>query len=132
MTTATRLASPAVPPKDSIDMKTRLRIAAKLRYLKWEGGFETNAEMADELGIHKTSMGRYLSGGRTVGLDVLLLVHRKLHVSIDWMVDRDPPADRMSRVGIGAPVDPCRSGRVRWSCSPRAQPRLPPGHREST
>lgn len=91
--TSGRLGSRAVPTRDSIDMQTRLRIAAKLRYLMWEGEFDTAAALARELGVHRKTMGKYLKGDRTVGLDVLLKIHRELGVSIDWMVDRDPPQE---------------------------------------
>lgn len=90
MDTEEPLASSAVP---NIDTKTRLRIAAKLRYLKWEGGFESAAALGRELGVHPKTIGKYLSGTRTVGLDVLLKIRRELHISIDWMVDRDPPQE---------------------------------------
>ncbi|HEX6972595.1 MAG TPA: helix-turn-helix transcriptional regulator [Limnochordia bacterium] len=82
-----------MPTKESIDVATRRRIAAKLRYLRWEGGFETDAELAKEIGMHPKTIGKYLHGINTIGLDVLLKIHRKLHVSIDWMVDRDPPRE---------------------------------------
>lgn len=73
-----------------IDMATRLRVAANLRKLKHIHGFRSDNAMAVELGMSRSALGRYLKGEATAGLDVLLLVHRKLHVSMDWLVDRDP------------------------------------------
>jgi transcriptional regulator with XRE-family HTH domain len=56
--------------------------------------FATAAEMGRELGgISRSAMNRYLKGERTVGLDFVLRVHRELHVSLDWLVDRDPPQE---------------------------------------
>jgi transcriptional regulator with XRE-family HTH domain len=75
---------------ESVDQKTRLRIAANLRRLKWERKFSSAAAMARRVGISRDAMRRYLSGERTVGLDVALLVHRNLNVSLDWLVDEDP------------------------------------------
>ena len=50
--------------------------------------------MARRVGISRDAMRRYLSGERTVGLDVALLVHRNLNVSLDWLVDEDPEDKR--------------------------------------
>lgn len=83
----------SAPMKDSLDTKTRQRIAANLRLLRYEHRYKTVADMARAVGIHKTAMGRYLKGERTVGLDVALLIHRKLSCSLDWLVDRDPAAE---------------------------------------
>ena len=94
MTPALVLPCVPVPPTDSIDVKTRQRIAANLRRLKYEHKFKSIAAMAKELGMSRSALNRYLKGERTVGLDVLLLVHRRLHASIDWMVDRDPDDPR--------------------------------------
>lgn len=91
MTTTSQIACEVVAPKPSIDLKTRQRIAANLRVLKYMHRFGTDAQMASELGMSRSALGRYLKGERTAGLDVLLLVHRKLHVSLDWLVNRDPP-----------------------------------------
>lgn len=81
------------PVKDSLDLKTRQRIAANLRQLKHMHGFASTAAMATEIGMSRSALNRYLKDERTAGLDVLLLVHRTLHVSIDWIVDRDPPQE---------------------------------------
>ena len=93
MTTRGRPDSRDMPRREDIDLRTRQRIAAKLRYLRWEGGFQSDAAMARELGISRGALNRCLKGERTAGLDILLAVRRRLHVSIDWMVDRDPPAE---------------------------------------
>jgi transcriptional regulator with XRE-family HTH domain len=50
--------------------------------------------MAAFLGMSRSALGRYLKGERTVGLDVLLLVKRKMGESIDYMVSRDPEDKR--------------------------------------
>jgi transcriptional regulator with XRE-family HTH domain len=82
-----------MPPKDTIDLETRQRIAANLRLLKHEQRFPSVSAMAAELGMSRSALNRYVKGERTAGLDVLLLVHRKLNVSLDWLVDRAPPKE---------------------------------------
>jgi transcriptional regulator with XRE-family HTH domain len=84
---------PRVSPRPTIDLKTRERIAANLRLLKHQHRFDTDAAMAAELGMSRSALGRYLKGERTPGLDLCLLVHRRLGVSLDWLVDRDPPRE---------------------------------------
>lgn len=80
-------------PRESLDIATRDRIVANLRRFKHESKFPSDAAMARVLGITRQAMTRYLTGKRTVGLDFVLLCHRKLHVSIDWLVDRPPPQE---------------------------------------
>lgn len=89
MTTAVDLASASMPPHD-IDQKTRQRIAANLRITKWKLQFESDAAMGAAMQLSRGAVNRALKGERTVGLDFLLRVHRKLHVSIDWLVDNEP------------------------------------------
>jgi transcriptional regulator with XRE-family HTH domain len=79
-----------VTTRPSIDLKTRERIAANLRKLRWEHRYPSDAAMAADLGMSRQALNRYLKGEQVVGLDVLLLVHRKLHVPLDWLCDRDP------------------------------------------
>lgn len=90
MTTKARLASSGVAAKETVDLKTRLRVAANLRYLKHRHEFTSDAAMGKRLGVSRGAVNRYLKGERTAGLDFLLLVHRRLHVSLDWLVDTDP------------------------------------------
>lgn len=129
MTSRRHVASQPVPRRESVDLKTRERIAAKLRYLRWEGGFESDAAMAKEMGISRGALNRYLKGERTAGLDVLLACRRKLHVSIDWMVDRDPPRewfdpDFVPPAGYARIPKGANSGAAccRDPCLPRAHP----------
>lgn len=92
MTTETPLASPDMPPHE-IDIKTRQRIAANLRQTKHKFQFETDAAMGKALGLSRDVVNRALKGERTVGLDFLLRVHRKLHVSLDWLVSHEPETE---------------------------------------
>lgn len=92
MTTALRLGSARVPAHE-IDKKTRLRIAANLRLLKHRFEFATDAAMAERLKVSRGVVNRALKGERTVGLDFLLKAHREMHVSLDWLVDTDPPPE---------------------------------------
>ncbi len=105
MTTAYAVASAIVPPRESIDLKTRQRIAANLRQLKHMHRFKNVASMAKTLGMSRSALGRYLSGERTTGLDVLLLVHRNLHASLDWLVDRDPDDPRWLDPAYDPPLE---------------------------
>ncbi len=75
------------PSRSTIDVKTRRYMAAKLRYLQHKHEFRTNAAMAEAVGISASALGRYLREERTIGLDVALLIHRNLGVSLDWLVD---------------------------------------------
>jgi transcriptional regulator with XRE-family HTH domain len=76
-----------------IDLKTRQRVAAHLRMLRYRFRFESDAAMAERLDMSRGALNRYLKGERTAGLDVLLKVHRRLHVSLDYIVDEDPPSE---------------------------------------
>jgi transcriptional regulator with XRE-family HTH domain len=89
MTTVTPLASAGMPPHE-IDVKTRQRVAANLRSLKHKFQFTTDADMGKAIGVSRGVVNRALKGERTVGLDFLLRVHRKLHVSLDWLVGHEP------------------------------------------
>ncbi len=91
MTTCSPLPFLDMPPHE-IDRKTRLRIAANLREIKHRFEFPSDAAMGEKIDKSRGAVNRALKGERTVGLDFLLSVHRKLHVSIDWLVDNDPPA----------------------------------------
>jgi transcriptional regulator with XRE-family HTH domain len=89
MTTDTALASASMPPHE-IDIKTRQRIAANLRETKHRFRFDSDAAMGKALGLSRDVVNRALKGERTVGLDFLLRVHRRLHVSLDWLVGHEP------------------------------------------
>lgn len=105
MTTPVRIGSAAV---GDIDLKTRLRIAANLRLLKWKFQFPTDAAFAKSIGVSRGAMNRYLKGERTVGLDVLLKIHRSLHESIDWMVGHEPEARWYDPDSAADPPKPSR------------------------
>jgi transcriptional regulator with XRE-family HTH domain len=79
--------------KATVDLKTRQRIAANLRRLRHEHGFDSVSAMARAAGVSRAALNRYLNGERTTGLDVLLLVHRRLRISLDALCDRDPPKE---------------------------------------
>lgn len=76
-----------------IDLATRRRISAHLRMLRHEHHFASDAEMARAIGISRGALNRYLKDERPIGLEVLLAVRRKMNVSIDYMVSRDPPPE---------------------------------------
>jgi len=76
-------------PAHEIDRKTRLRIAANLRELKHRFGFRSDAAMGRKIGLGRDAVNRALKGEKTVGLDFVLADHRKLHVSLDWLVENE-------------------------------------------
>jgi transcriptional regulator with XRE-family HTH domain len=79
--------------KPTLDVRTRLRIAANLRLLKHRRNIESDSALAKRLGMSRGMINRILKGERTAGLDVCVAVHRTFHVSLDWLVDEDPPAE---------------------------------------
>lgn len=89
MTTEGPLPSPAMSTRE-IDLKTRQRIAAHMRRLKYKFECETDADLARRAGLSRSVINRILKAERTPGLDVVLKIHRSLHISIDQLVDQDP------------------------------------------
>lgn len=81
----------SMPTRESVDMKTRLRMAGNLRRLYDERRFPSVRAMAARIGVHWTTLYKYMRGEQTIGMDVALKVHRALGVSLDWFVDEDPP-----------------------------------------
>jgi transcriptional regulator with XRE-family HTH domain len=90
MTTQVTVTSCNVAPKDSVDVKTRLRIAANLRRLKWDWRFASDAELAEKCGLSRSVINRALKGERTIGLDAAIKIHRALGCSLDWLIEKDP------------------------------------------
>ena len=81
------------------DFQTRKRITAWTRYLMGIHSIETGAELARRLGLSEATISLVLRGDRTPGLDFVLKLHRVFFVSLDAIVDSDPPA----RSRAGAP-----------------------------
>ncbi len=132
MTTRKRRNSPAVAsPRETIDVATRLRIAAHLRELMWLHHFENDAAMAEAVGCSRSAMNRYLKGERNVGFDVALAIHRQLHVSLDWLSDKPPEDRRFEDPHFWpTPENPLAPGRPRRRRKARP-PREPPTGKSS-
>ena len=80
------------------DVALRERLSRWLRYYQDRYGheYETQGAFASALGTSGPAISQILSGKRTMGLDLLVSLHRRLHVSIDVMIATDPPRTRPS------------------------------------
>lgn len=89
----------ATPPrslgrrKGETDMTTRKRIAAWVRYEIRHRDGSSQREFAHLLDLSHTYINRILSEEQTAGMELLIAMHRKLGVSADKLLDRDPPEE---------------------------------------
>jgi transcriptional regulator with XRE-family HTH domain len=74
-----------------MDLEVRSRLRAWLRHYKDRRGW-TNEKLARELDLSEPTITNILNSKRSAGLDVLVLMHRKLGKSADDLLDSDPPA----------------------------------------
>jgi len=72
-----------------MDLETRERIRKWLRYFKARRGY-TNERLANVLGIAEPTLTNAING-KSVGLDILIKMHRTLKRSADDFLDEDPP-----------------------------------------
>ena len=107
MPTEVRGHSQPVAPREQLDQRTRQRIAANMRRLKWQWQFPSDAAMAKRCGISRDAINRALKGERTVGLDIVVKIHRALDCSLDWLVESDPDDPRWWNPGF-VPASPPR------------------------
>jgi transcriptional regulator with XRE-family HTH domain len=72
---------------------SRIRIAAWLRYYreKYSHQYPTHESFARALGVSQTTVVNILNGRRTPGLDILVELHHRFHVSADTIINTDPP-----------------------------------------
>lgn len=77
---------------ERIDIKTRLRIAAHLRCKIAEMGLSQRAA-ADMIGVDEATVGRVVNYGAPIGLDLVLGIHRGLHLDANRLFDVDPPRE---------------------------------------
>lgn len=75
-----------------IDIRTRLRIAAHLRCKIAEMGL-SNREAAEMIGVNEATIGRVVNYGAPIGLDLVLGIHRGLHLDANRLFDVDPPRE---------------------------------------
>lgn len=94
MPTSDVLRSVGVAPREQLDQRTRQRIAANMRRLKWQWQFPSDAAMAKRCGVSRDAINRALKGERTVGLDIVVKVHRALDCSLDWLIEDNPQDER--------------------------------------
>lgn len=73
------------------DPLVRPRIVAWLRYEKNRLGL-SQQELAQYLGTTAATVSNLLNDKVSPGLDMLVRMHRRLHISVDRMLDVDPPA----------------------------------------
>lgn len=78
---------------NNIDESTRRRITAWFRYCysKYRHVYPTKSAFADALELSGATVTNILNGKRTPGLDVVIRLHRKFHLSLDIICDTDPP-----------------------------------------
>jgi len=70
-----------VVQRESPDLKA---LGRRLRELR---GFDLNqGEVADDLGISQSQLSKYERGVAAPPADVLFLIKRRFHVSIDWLL----------------------------------------------
>jgi len=80
--------------KPHVDRKTRDQIAAWLRWqIEVKLGI-TDAAAARLLGCSGAQISRMKTGMRLPGMDVFLLMRKRLHMSLDQMVDMPAPTTR--------------------------------------
>ena len=87
-----------MPSGQGVDIKSRLRIVGHLRQVYETRQFRSVREMAGRLDYSVASLARVLNGEQGPGLELLQKVHQILHVSIDHMLDDDPPERYMAEV----------------------------------
>jgi len=79
----------SVPVKKAIDLPTRRRVAAYLqRYL--DRNQMTREQLEAKLELGSGTISRVLMG-RSLGLDVVLKINRKLMIDAEDLLNRDPP-----------------------------------------
>jgi transcriptional regulator with XRE-family HTH domain len=74
-----------------IDLETRERIVAHLRQQMELRQVASIRQMAEKLGLSHTYLIRTLSGVQTGGLELVIRMHRVLHISSDVLLDENPP-----------------------------------------
>lgn len=84
--------SPARYNRGIIDQETRDRIRAWISYEMKRRDIESIREFAEKLGVNHAYLSRIISGQQTAGLELVLRMHRKLHMSADVILDDDPPS----------------------------------------
>jgi transcriptional regulator with XRE-family HTH domain len=83
--------------RGEIDTKTRERIRGWVVHEMNRRGIVSIREAARKIGVSHTYLTRVLGGDTTPGIEFLLRVHRKWHISLDILCDEDPPPTKLER-----------------------------------
>ncbi len=78
--------------RGTIDQKVRDRIRAWIVHEMQRRGIESIRELANKIEVNHAYLSRVMAGDQTAGLELVLRLHNRLHISIDAMVDQDPPS----------------------------------------
>jgi transcriptional regulator with XRE-family HTH domain len=78
--------------KTRADSAVRRAFAARLRAARVTAGFETNADLAREIGVEAETYNRWERGETEPGLASLSKIRRATGVSLDWLVAGDQRA----------------------------------------
>lgn len=80
----------AVPRQPILDCRTRQRVAGWLRYKMDTLGL-TPTQAAKTLDVDLAGLSRVLRFGGPIGLNLVVAIHRKLHLDANQLLDFDPP-----------------------------------------
>jgi antitoxin component HigA of HigAB toxin-antitoxin module len=80
-----------LPRRQDIDLELRRRLAAWTRYLMALHGIPSLRKMAERMGLAGPTVTNAVNKKAGIGLDYLVALHRKFHVSADVLLDTDPP-----------------------------------------
>ncbi len=77
---------------DQQDLETRERIRAWVLYEMKKRQIDSLRQMARLITVSHTYLQRIVSREQKAGLEFVLRMHRKLHISLDTICDQDPPS----------------------------------------
>lgn len=78
-----------MPRAGTIDLPTRQRLRRHLKAAMEERRL-TAAEVARRCKMSPSTISTILSGGREIGFDIFIKLHRGLPLSADYMLDEEP------------------------------------------
>lgn len=90
-----------MPRRLDVDAALRVRLAAWTKHLMELHEIPSIRQMAKRMGKSGPTVTNALNRRSGVGLDYLVALHRKFHVSADVLLDSDPPSDVRTRAGRG-------------------------------
>jgi transcriptional regulator with XRE-family HTH domain len=76
-----------------VDQVTRDRVRAWIRYEMDRRQITSARDMARKIGVNHAYLSIVLNGTGTAGLELVLRLNRKLHMSLDAMLNDDPPKE---------------------------------------